>query len=100
MTLVVYRATANLPRHELFGPTSQTRRAAVSVARNVAEGYGRNSAGEYKQFLGMARGSNLELQPQLVIATQLGYGNQEQLAEAERLSNEVSKMLNSLLSKI
>jgi four helix bundle protein len=71
------------PKEELFGLTSQIRRAGVSVASNIAEGYGRMSNGEYKQFLGMARGSNLEAQTQLVIARELGYGNPQTLKEAE-----------------
>jgi four helix bundle protein len=72
----------------------------VSVASNIAEGYGRGSTGEYKQFLGMARGSNLEVQTQLFIASELGYGNSTFLTEADNLSNEVSRMLNSLLAKL
>ena len=72
MTLGIYRATTGFPKEELFGLTSQIRRAGVSVASNIAEGYGRSSRGEYKQFLGMARGSNLEVQTQLFIATELG----------------------------
>jgi four helix bundle protein len=100
MTLAIYRATAGFPKEELFGLTSQIRRASVSVASNIAEGYGRGSKGEYRQFLAMARGSNLELQTQLYLATELGYGNPALLTEADSLSNEVSKMLNSLLAKL
>ena len=54
MSLAIYRLTLEFPKEELFGLTSQVRRAGVSVASNIAEGYGRNSTGEYKQFLGMA----------------------------------------------
>jgi four helix bundle protein len=100
MTLAIYRVTTGFPKEELFGLTSQIRRAGVSVASNIAEGYGRGSTGEYKQFLGIARGSNLEVQTQLFIATELGYGNPDLLIEADNLSNEVSKMLNSLLAKL
>jgi len=100
MTLEVYRATADFPRDELFGLTSQLRRASVSVASNIAEGYGRSSRGEYKQFLGMARGSNLEVQTQIVIATELRFGSLKHLKEADVLSNEVAKMLNTLLGKL
>jgi len=100
MSLAIYRVTAGFPKEELFGLTTQIRRAGVSVASNIAEGYGRNSRGEYKQFIGMARGSNLEVQTQLFIATELGYGNPALLKEADNLSNEVSKMLNSLLDKL
>jgi four helix bundle protein len=99
MSLAIYRLTAGFPKEELFGLTSQMRRAGVSVASNIAEGYGRLSKGEYKQFLGMARGSNLEVQTQLVIARELGYGNPQVLQEAEALSLEVGKMLTSMLKK-
>ena len=99
-SVAVYKMTALFPREETFGLTSQMRRAGVSTVSNIAEGYGRNSTGEYKQFLGIGRGSNLELQTQLFIATELGFSNREYLNKAESLSNEVSKMLNSLLDKL
>jgi four helix bundle protein len=100
MTLAIYRVTTVFPKEELFGLTSQIRRAGVSVASNIAEGYGRGSKGEYRQFLAMARGSNLEVQTQLFIATELGYGNRAQLKTTDDISNEISKMLNSLLAKL
>jgi four helix bundle protein len=100
MTLAIYRLTTGFPKEEVFGLTSQIRRASVSVASNIAEGYGRASKGEYRQFLAMARGSNLEVQTQLFLATKLGYGNSTQLKTTDDLSNEVSKMLNSLLAKL
>jgi four helix bundle protein len=100
MTLNIYRVTTGFPKEELFGLTTQIRRASVSVPSNIAEDYGRGSTGEYKQFLGMARGSNLEVQTQLLIASELGYGNSALLREADDLSNEVSEMLNTLLAKL
>jgi len=100
MTLSIYRLTQAFPKEEIFGLTSQIRRAGVSTASNIAEGYGRGSTGEYKQFLGIARGSNLEVQTQLFIAGELGYGSQELLKQTDGLSNEVSRMLNSLLAKL
>ena len=100
MTLAIYRTSAGFPKEELFDLTSQMRRAAVAVASNIAEVYGRNSKGEYKQFLGIARGSNLELQTQLFIAKELGYRNPRNITEAEDLSTEVTKMLNALIAKL
>jgi four helix bundle protein len=100
MTLAIYRLTQGFPTEERYGLTSQLRRAGVSVASNIAEGYGRLSTGEYKQFLGMARGSNLEVQTQLVIARELGFGNMEQLVKADDLSQEVARMLIAFLRKL
>ena len=68
----VYAATQAFPRSELYGLTTQLRRAAVSVASNSAEGQGRLKAGEFLHFLGQARGSLLELDTQLAIANDLG----------------------------
>jgi four helix bundle protein len=76
------------------------RRAGVSVASNIAEGYGRGSTGEYKHFLGMARGSNSEVQTQLVIARELGFGDENSLIQADGLSQEVARMLVSLMRKL
>jgi four helix bundle protein len=100
MSLAIYRLASGFPKEELYSLTSQIRRAGVSVPSNIAEGYGRMSTGEYKQFLGMARGSNSEVQTQLVIARELGYGNQQVLLEAESLSFEVGKMLLAMLRKL
>jgi four helix bundle protein len=100
MTLAIYRATTAFPKEEIFGLTSQMRRAAVSTASNIAEGYGRHTRGEYKQFLGMARGSNLEVQTQIFIASKLDYSTPTLLKEAESLSIEVEHMLNSLIAKL
>ncbi len=100
MSVALYRFTSQFPREELYGLTSQLRRAGVSVASNIAEGYGRRSTGEYKQFLGMARGSNMEVQTQLIIAGQLGFGEHAKLLTAESLSHEVGRMLVSLMNKL
>ena len=100
MTVAIYRLTQSFPTEEKYGLVSQLRRAGVSVASNIAEGYGRLSTGEYKQFLGMARGSNSEVQTQLVIASELGYGDAQLLKQVDSLSQEVAKMLVSLLQKL
>jgi four helix bundle protein len=100
MTLTIDRPTTSFPKEEGFGRTGQIRRAGVSVAGNTAEEYGHGSKVEYKQLLAMAGGSDMEVQTQLFIASELGYGNPAHLKEAEDLSSGVSKMLNFLLAKL
>jgi four helix bundle protein len=68
LTVAIYKLTSRFPDSERFGLTDQLRRAAVSVASNLAEGYGRGTRGEYLQFLGQSRGSNSKVETQLVIA--------------------------------
>jgi len=75
LTVAVYGMTQEFPREEVYGLTSQMRRSAVSVPSNIAEGQGRLSRGEFRQFLGIARGSNFELQTQLEIARALKFGS-------------------------
>jgi four helix bundle protein len=98
MSVSVYRLTKEFPREEIYGITSQMRRSAVSVASNIAEGNGRLSSGEYRQFLGIARGSNFELQTQFEIARALGYSDSTMLDDAEGLSVEVGKMISGMLN--
>lgn len=92
LTLLIYKMTQRFPREETYGLTSQLRRAGVSVASNIAEGYGRGTKGEYRSFLGMARGSSLEIQTQLTIARELGYGDASQICRAEELAEDTSRM--------
>ena len=96
----IYRLTAAFPPSEQYGLTNQLRRAAVSVASNIAEGYGRVTKGEYMQFLGHARGSNCELQTQLIISEGLGFGTKRANESAERLSADVSRLLIALMNKL
>jgi four helix bundle protein len=100
LTVAVYRMTQKFPREEIYGLTSQIRRAAVSVPSNIAEGQGRLNVGEFRQFLGIARGSICELQTQLEIARALGMGNPLLIDEAEGLSHEVGKMIFALLESL
>jgi len=83
----------------MYGLTSQIRRSAISVPSNIAEGQGRLTTGEFRQFLGMARGSNFELQTQLEIARTLQMGDSKLIDEAEGLSHEVGKMIHAILEK-
>jgi four helix bundle protein len=100
MTVHVYELTQGFPREEIYGLTSQLRRASVSVASNIAEGRGRISQGEFRQFLGMAQGSNFEVQTQLEVSRRLGLGNEASLNKAKRLSVEVGKMLSALVASL
>ena len=100
LTAAVYEFISKFPSSEQFGLTNQLRRASVSVASNIAEGYGRSTTGEYVQFLGMARGSNCEVQTQLEISEQLDLGRQEERSVANSLSEEVSRMLVSMMKKL
>jgi four helix bundle protein len=99
LATAVYRTTQGFPREELFGLTSQMRRCAISVGSNIAEWQGRLTTGEFRQFLGVARGSNFELQTQIEVARQLGLGNAGKLDEADALSHEVGKMIHAILEK-
>jgi four helix bundle protein len=100
LAVSVYQLTRGFPKEEMYGLTSQMRRAAVSVGSNIAEGHGRLGTGEYRQFLGVARGSNFELQTQLEIARALGIGDSSLLDNAEGLSHEVGKMIFGVLEGI
>jgi four helix bundle protein len=97
---VVYKLTATFPSDERFGLTNQLRRASVSIASNIAEGYGRSTTGEYVQFLGHARGSVSEVQTQLQISAVLHFGSEQLRESAERFSEEVSKMLIGMMAKL
>jgi len=100
LTLAVYKLTTAFPDSERFGLTSQLRRAAVSVASNIAEGYGRSTRGEYVLFLGHARGSISEVETQIVIAKALEFGSKEDLRNAESLCNQVGRMLRGLMKSL
>jgi len=100
LSLAIYKFTASFPDSERFGLTNQLRRASISVASNIAEGYGRTTKGEYFLFLGHARGSIFEVQTQLVIAGGLGFGSNETRRAVEGLANEVGRMLVAMMSKL
>ena len=92
----IYRLTADFPASEIYGLSSQMRRASVSIPSNIAEGWGRHSRKDYSRFVLMSRGSNDELQTQLVIAERLSFGDKAILMEATALSEEIGKMLHGL----
>jgi four helix bundle protein len=100
MTLVreIYSATANFPRDEIYGLTSQIRRAAVSIPSNIAEGAARTGVREFMQFLSIARGSLSELETQVLLAADFGYVEDRQgvLERIDRVFGLLGGLLNSL----
>ena len=100
LVLEVYRTTQQFPKTELYGLTNQIRRSAVSVPSNVAEGKGRSSDREFALFLSHARGSLLELETQLLIASKLGYTGKEQSESLGTRTEQLAKTLNALLNVV
>ena len=96
LTTLIYEFTADFPKHEIYGLISQMRRAAVSIASNIAEGSARGTRRDFKQFIKQAEGSNCELQTQLIIADRLQFGDSEKAQAAETLSIQIGKMLSNL----
>ena len=96
----IYRTTATFPKDELFGLTSQLRRAAVSIPSNIAEGQGRLSEKEFRFFLGQARGSLMEVETQLQIAENLEYVEKEQTQKLLQSCAEIGRIVNGLLSAV
>ena len=96
----IYRATKAFPAEERYGLTNQLRRAAVSVPSNIAEGQARFSGKEFCRFLGVARGSLVEMETQIEIAKNLGYLSRMQGAELLKSTAELGRILNGLLAAI
>ena len=96
----VYRLTQKFPKQEIHGLTNQIRRAAVSIPSNIAEGQGRMSRGEFKQFLGHARGSVFELESQVLILRNLAYLNMEEGESLLERIAELGRVLNGLLKSL
>lgn len=100
LALMVYKYTQSFPKQELFGITSQMRRAAVSIPTNIAEGCGRNGNGDFARFLYIAMGSASELEYLLLISLELGYLERIDCQELDVAATEVKRMLASLISKV
>ena len=100
MAGVVYAATKAFPQEEMFGLTSQIRRAAVSVPSNIAEGHGRLTDNGFAVFLGQARGSLFEVETQIELASTLGYIKATDARKIIADCEEVGKMLNGLLNTL
>ena len=100
LAVEAYEISASLPADERYGLTSQIKRAAVSIASNIAEGAGRNTDGEFVQFLGIANGSSFELTTQLMIAIELGLIKEDKAILLLNESDELQKMLYTLMNNI
>ena len=101
MTLVeqIYQLSESFPPAEKFSLTSQVRRAAVSIPSNIAEGHGR-SRRSYRYHLGVARGSEAELQTQVELAVRMGFTSKEASVSAANLASRVGMMLNRLIASL
>lgn len=102
MTLaeMVYKLTESFPKEEIYGLTSQMRRAAISIPSNIAEGNSRSYSKEYSHFLSIANGSKSELETQLLLSVNIGYTTENQIEPLLNLLKEIAKMLTSIMKKI
>ena len=97
---LVYQATADYPQTEIYGLTNQTRRSAVSIPSNIAEGSTRQHVAEYLQFLNVALGSAAELETQVLIAEKLSFLDTRRSMRIFNLNTEIMKMLYTLLRRL
>ena len=95
VTVKVYKISSQFPDSERFNLISQVRRSAVSIPSNIAEGAGRNTNGEFVQFLGISNGSSYELETQMIIAQKLNYLSESELEVFSKEIQEVQKMIYS-----
>lgn len=98
LVVEIYRLTDKFPREEIYGLTSQMRRAVVSIPSNIAEGRRRGSKKEFHRFSLIAYGSGAELETQMEIVKRLPFGKNLDCSKADSLLLEVMKMLNKMLS--
>jgi len=100
LSVAIYELTKDFPRDEMYGLTSQMRRASVSILSNIAEGHGRSSRVQLAHFVSLSKGSCYELEAQLCLAEALRYGLADKKAKADGLRIEVGRMLHSMLEKL
>ncbi len=97
LVLMVYSATKNFPKEEMFGLTNQMRRCTVSISSNIAEGFSRQSFKEKIQFYSMAQGSNTEFQSQILVARDVSYVKQDEFIKLAEQSIKVHKLITGLI---
>jgi four helix bundle protein len=100
LALAIYKETKSFPKEELYGLTSQIRRASMSIPTNIAEGCGRNTDAEFARFLQIAMGSASETEYQLLLSHDLEFLNQEQYEKLNTDVTEIKRMLASLLKTL
>jgi len=100
LATLVYQATKGFPQEEIYGLVSQMRRASVSVSSNIAEGFGRRTAGEKRQFYFVASGSIAEIQSQSFVANDLGYLSDDALKSLLDQTEKSYRILNGLISSL
>jgi len=100
LTLDIYEVTSSFPREEIYGLTSQMRRASVSIPANIAEGCGRDSEGELLRFMRIAMGSSSELEYEFLLAQDLGYLSDDEYNKIQGDLVEVRKMLNAFIQRL
>jgi len=98
--MCVYGLTKKFPSSEIYGLVSQMRRSAISIPSNIAEGRRRGTRKDYLQFLRIAYGSGAELETQLLIAGKLSFGEKTDYTNAEKLLDEIMRMLNIMVGKL
>ena len=100
LVVAVYQVTGLFPREELYGLTSQMRRAAISIPSNIAEGRGRGTRKDFRNFLRNAFGSGSELETQIEVTRRLNFISLEHYQKTDALLDEVMRMLNALIAKL
>jgi len=100
LALEIYKATATFPKEELYGLTSQLRRASVSIPTNIAEGCGRHTDADFARFLQIAMGSASEAEYELILACDLEFLPKNRFEELQSEAEEVKKMLTSFLKTL
>lgn len=100
LVVEIYSLTENFPQQEIYGLTSQMRRAAVSIPSNIAEGRRRGTRKDFRQFLLVAYGSGSELETQIEISKRLSFGKNVDFSQAEALLDEIMRMLNIMARKL
>ena len=100
LALAIYKATREFPKEELYGLTSQIRRASMSIPTNIAEGCGRNTDADFARFLQMAMGSASETEYQLILARDLEFLSKDSYEKLHNDVEEVKRMLASLLKTL